>query len=489
MTIHLRCPNPDCQQVLRVADEHVGDRLACPACQHMFQVPIGPSTDAPTPTELSGKTPATAPPSETEIRQSSFARQLIYQSVLSVMFLGLGILGTYVFVAGQEKKPEGNPLNNDKNETSPRKGANDGLPRQKDISSPKFEKAKATIAKLQQQLGEARGEIQWRREREGKLYEMLALKKDFREFADWHALRISPDGEKSIPKLVANLTAGMHHDEAKVRAVFRWITEKIEFDVGAFESKEWDRQPIDRVFQERKGICSGYADLFQEMCQLAKIECELIYGVATGPGFDPKRLPNQPNHVWNAVKIDGQWKLIDATRGAGVFRKKKYQRGLQDFFYFPDPDHLIFTQFPKETRWQLTTTRVTKEQFAQLTGLQRPQRFLPKGLLERALATIAQEDFTGFVRVLADIEKVDSIEAPLGKHLRKGQTYRFHVETTKFEKMALVIQDKKPQSQQLIRFGDRFYAEITVTKGPVLLAGLEPGAKGSYSGILEYEVE
>ncbi len=503
MTIHLRCPNPKCRQVLRVADEHAGDQLACPACQQIFQVPrpsvekVGiQKADSRTSAELQLTASAKPPFSAADKRhQSSFLFQLMSHVVLAVLFLGVGVAGTYVFLSRQrEAKPSATPKKQStpspkKQSPSPPNEVGNGVDKSKyDALSEKLQRASKRIGRLTKSLEEANGERDWRKIREQKLYKLLAEGKHFHEFIDWHALLTPAGAEKAIPSLVAFVTSGLHSDEAKVRAFFRWITEKIELDVPAFRTGKWDQQPLKKVFAERKGLCSGYAELFQEMCKFANIECKLVYGIATGPDVDPKKLPTEPNHVWNVVKIDGQWKLIDATRGAGLFRKDEYNKEVQEFYFFPDPDRLIFTHFPKEAKWQLTTVPVTKEQFAKLITLKRPKRFLQKDLLKQVLEAVNNKDNDGFVDVLAGIEKVKVLAAPVTRQLTKGKNYKFHFQAPGFEKMVLVVPDKKPKVQGLARFGDQFLGKITVTKGPISVAGLEPGAK-SYTVVLEYKVK
>lgn len=53
---------------------------------------------------------------------------------------------------------------------------------------------------------------------------------------------------------------------------------------------------------EGKAVCEGYAKLFQYLCYRTGINAAQISGTANGGG-----------HMWNAVKLDGDWYEIDVT--------------------------------------------------------------------------------------------------------------------------------------------------------------------------------
>ncbi|MBE7002296.1 MAG: hypothetical protein E7421_06365 [Ruminococcaceae bacterium] len=53
---------------------------------------------------------------------------------------------------------------------------------------------------------------------------------------------------------------------------------------------------------EGKAVCEGYAKLFQYLCYCTGINATQITGTAKGGG-----------HMWNAVKIDGDWYEMDVT--------------------------------------------------------------------------------------------------------------------------------------------------------------------------------
>ena len=58
---------------------------------------------------------------------------------------------------------------------------------------------------------------------------------------------------------------------------------------------------VDGVLLKGKALCEGYAKSFAYLCQLMGIECICVIGDSEGP------------HMWNLVKLDGEWYHMDVT--------------------------------------------------------------------------------------------------------------------------------------------------------------------------------
>lgn len=56
------------------------------------------------------------------------------------------------------------------------------------------------------------------------------------------------------------------------------------------------------LVRDGEGICEAYANTFQFMCKVAGIESQIVTGEVDGVG-----------HMWNIVKIDGDYYHVDAT--------------------------------------------------------------------------------------------------------------------------------------------------------------------------------
>jgi len=126
----------------------------------------------------------------------------------------------------------------------------------------------------------------------------------------------------------------------------------------------------DQVLKKRISVCQGYAILFEELGKNAGLEVMTIPGFAKGYSYIPGGNDNESNHAWNAVKIDGEWELVDATWGAGYIDESgKYTRRLENHYFMTEPEELIYTHLPEDKKWQLMRNPISKSNFLMLAGL------------------------------------------------------------------------------------------------------------------------
>lgn len=182
--------------------------------------------------------------------------------------------------------------------------------------------------------------------------------------------------EKDIIKLSQDLTKPYTEDIYKVRAFFRWITENIAYDYKFInkgkaikkphcESEvdcsqriaEWKEQYIKAVLQKKKGICSGYAELFKRLCDLNNIKCEIIEGYVKNKPYQVGN-PLSVNHAWNAVMIDSVWYYLDPTWAAGgcpedeeTGKLLKYQKGYGNYYWLTPYSRLARNHYPDNSKW------------------------------------------------------------------------------------------------------------------------------------------
>jgi hypothetical protein len=189
---------------------------------------------------------------------------------------------------------------------------------------------------------------------------------------DQHADNAPVRLKHSIPALVKYLIRPAKSDLKKVRVIFRWITQNINYDVDAYFDRRLIVDDPQRVIRRGSAVCGGYSELFNRMCSEANIQSELIGGWSKGYG---ERLTGRPNHAWNAVKINFKWYLLDATWGAGHLNEQlKFTRRFNDHYFLTDPEQLIYDHLPEDEQWQLIKQPFTRKQFDNLVLL-RPAFF------------------------------------------------------------------------------------------------------------------
>jgi len=182
------------------------------------------------------------------------------------------------------------------------------------------------------------------------------------------------DQERFLKPLVRFLTVGAKDDFHKVKILHDWLADNIAYDVESFFSgADVDSSPASTL-KRRKGVCYGYAGLMVQMCELAGIPCERISGYGRGYGFAVGRTENigDTNHAWNAVRIGGRWYLVDVTWDAGHVGKRAYKKEYYTTYLFMKPRQFVFSHLPSDNKWQLLSSPISAEQFADLPYLRRP---------------------------------------------------------------------------------------------------------------------
>ena len=50
------------------------------------------------------------------------------------------------------------------------------------------------------------------------------------------------------------------------------------------------------------------------------LEIETVTGYSKGYGYSPSKRFKDVDHAWNLIKIDGAWRMFDATWGEGSMK-------------------------------------------------------------------------------------------------------------------------------------------------------------------------
>jgi len=191
---------------------------------------------------------------------------------------------------------------------------------------------------------------------------------------DRHALATPRSAERSIGTLAAYLTRPARSELEKARAIFRWVTHNIAYDADAYFSRRFRnaRATPESVLKSRRGVCDGYARIYEGLAKAAGLEVVRVSGYAKGFGYElGDEIPKQSNHAWNAVKANGRWILLDTTWGAGAVsgESRSFVRSFQEHYFQTDPNEMIYAHLPEDPKWQLLDKPVSRGKFANLPKL------------------------------------------------------------------------------------------------------------------------
>ena len=305
---------------------------------------------------------------------------------------------------------------------------------------------------------------------------------------DAHALAAPVSAEQDARQLAAYLTEGLSSEREKARAIYRWITDRINYDAAAYLSGHSDASTVEEVLRKRISVCVGFAGLFEQLARAAGLEARTISGYAKAAGSLPGQHFDKANHAWNAVRIDGQWRLIDTTWGAGYLKEGKFQKELSETFFLTAPEQLAFTHFPLDHQAQFQSTpHLSQAEFESLPALE--ANFFHSSISPLAVWSVLKnvQAEGGLVHTFTlPYHSVAVREAPLMYRLQREQAYSFRIEATLFEKMAIVQSDHWQEMQQQ---GASFVHELSsVWSGSLLVVG-KPYGSEQYTAILAYELQ
>ena len=255
---------------------------------------------------------------------------------------------------------------------------------------------------------------------------------------DAHALQATPDMEKTPEALAAYLTSGLSSDRQKARAIFRWITDRIEYDVASYFSGELKPMDAAEILAKRKAVCDGYSMLFSQLARLAHLQVKNITGYAKGAPSGRVENAQTPNHVWNAVLIDDQWYAIDATWGAGYVDSTGFHHVLDDFYFLVPPERLLVSHYAVND--ELGVERAAHLDSAEFRRLPKPPARLMQAGFDGKIA-LERARQSGFVRFVETFDlpygSFEVLDAPVAYHL-SHTNQRLLIRSHTFEQVAAV---------------------------------------------------
>ncbi|SDR72678.1 Transglutaminase-like superfamily protein [Polaribacter sp. KT25b] len=186
-----------------------------------------------------------------------------------------------------------------------------------------------------------------------------------------------------VEDLANQIEKDFSSDADKSRAAFFWLAKNIRYNLREFynptkrnysfsykseeEKTEKIKSHIDNIvsetFRNQTGVCEEYAQSFKKICDLLKIEAEVIKGNARTSSDEIGKISNTSNHAWNAVKIDKKWIILDATWAAGYENNGKWIRSFNDYFYDIPVNKIFKTHYPEDTIWNIRFGRMSVQEF------------------------------------------------------------------------------------------------------------------------------
>lgn len=194
--------------------------------------------------------------------------------------------------------------------------------------------------------------------------------------------------EDSIESVARYIKQHESDELGRLRAAHDWVADRIAYDVPALDLPRLPPQDPGRIFNNRTGVCSGYALLLRKLGRL--VGHEIVYVVGVSRGEDGS--VSGGGHAWNAVKLDGDWHLIDATWNAGHVGDRGFTKAYSSRYYLAPPEVFGMNHFPDRPQWQLRDRPISRGDFIRLPMLD-PRFFINEmRLLEPQRSQITVEN-------------------------------------------------------------------------------------------------
>ena len=142
-------------------------------------------------------------------------------------------------------------------------------------------------------------------------------------------------------------------DVQRFRAIFTWVSEKIAWE------EDFDGEIDTRhVIQSRRGCAKEVAVLVVEMCEAVGLHAEVVRGYLKPPGELPDLTSEpRPNHWWNAVLVDGEWRIMDCSLASPTNPKRSLYSSASNvaaepFYFLVRPLEACYTHIPSDPAQQ-----------------------------------------------------------------------------------------------------------------------------------------
>lgn len=282
------------------------------------------------------------------------------------------------------------------------------------------------------------------------------------------------------------LTTNCTTDLEKARAIYDWICENISYDTN------YRIYTADECWDNRKGVCQAYCELFYRLCEPLGIECIII----SGESKDIYGNIGSGGHAWVYAKVDDGAILLDPTWGAGYVNNGVFERRTDHSDWFQiDPYWMIFSHFPKDERFQFIDQHIDFNTFKKLPPLRPNYRHFgwkARDLFRQCLTG----EITSIPQFYSDerSKQLALFEIPMQKTLKAHHTYHFEIarwEGCEFCEFAIYANNRFYYMHEFEYNEGIFSMDIVPTEGEELSIMLKVESdvlNSTYSTVVSYQI-
>lgn len=171
-----------------------------------------------------------------------------------------------------------------------------------------------------------------------------------------------PSVETSIESVAQYLAEQETDPTLRIKALHDYVADRVAYDSDSLFAGRYPPQDAQSVFETRKSVCAGYANLLAALAAAIDEKIVVVVGNARDPATGDRL--SGSGHAWNAACINDRWYLIDACWDAGsVSREKGFTKGYRTDYLLLPPEVMIEDHFPEESNWQLLEPPLSQGEF------------------------------------------------------------------------------------------------------------------------------
>ncbi|XP_048250220.1 hillarin-like [Haliotis rufescens] len=217
---------------------------------------------------------------------------------------------------------------------------------------------------------------------------------DYKEI-DQNASKIIIKDDTTYEELLTTLTKDLKTDLQKLRAIF-YLVGSLNIEKQFYKGVTDPHTPRGhmKLIKLRKG---WYTDFFALLCRAAGLPCVIVHGKGKSVNYEVgDKDPSDLYSDWNAVYVDGEWRLVhalwsytgimgyDAGRWMKIEAQGQQKRekqpaskgkqvsGIKEFWFLTDPDQFVYFCLADRQEWQLLGKPWTVDKFMDVPYFRHP---------------------------------------------------------------------------------------------------------------------
>lgn len=308
---------------------------------------------------------------------------------------------------------------------------------------------------------------------------------------DDHALHSSKESEKDIATLAKFLREGTKTDLDRARAIYVWLAKNISYDANGYNNANYGDGSAEAVLKNRIAVCEGFSNLFLALGKAMGLEIEKVTGYAKGYGFAKTAAFKQTNHAWNRIKINGEWRIFDATWGEGyaenIGGKVVCTKQFDNYWFNVDPYRAIFDHFPQDVALAGVQPAIDLETYRKLPSISK--NYFRIGFdAKKTYNAVLKNPTATFPKCYDTKTPILILEAPAQKDLVVGKPCTFKMVIPAALKVALLDEHSNWNYMKEDATGAWTVSYTPTDPGKISIL-LNDGSKGaSFSVLLGYDV-